>query len=134
MKSLRIDRAFQQGDIEQVIQIVNAGFASIPNQLWQKENETFYHALIHLTFSLVSVFVQSEINSANGRLDARVETDDCIYILEFKLDQKADKALKQIEERAYFLAYQDSAKQKIGIGINFSSAEKKVAKWGMKAF
>ncbi|MEM9886825.1 MAG: PD-(D/E)XK nuclease domain-containing protein [Bacteroidota bacterium] len=129
IKSLQIAQAFRVGDVDRVIEVLNATFAGIPNQLWQKENEAFYHALVHLTFSLVGVFVQSEINSANGRLDAKVETEDHIYVLEFKLDQRAEAALEQIKEKAYFDAYRDSPKQKIGIGINFSTERKAVENW-----
>ncbi|MEM6698811.1 MAG: AAA family ATPase, partial [Bacteroidota bacterium] len=48
-KALQIATALEAGNIEEVIRLLNATFATIPNQLWQKENEAFYHALIHLT-------------------------------------------------------------------------------------
>ncbi|MEM6699447.1 MAG: PD-(D/E)XK nuclease domain-containing protein, partial [Bacteroidota bacterium] len=122
------------GNIEEVIRLLNATFATIPNQLWQKENEAFYHALIHLTFSLVGAFIQSEINSATGRLDAKVETQDTLYILEFKLDQSAEIALQQIEEKNYFQAYADYPKKKVGIGINISTERKGVSDYKTRKF
>ncbi|MEM8523847.1 MAG: AAA family ATPase [Bacteroidota bacterium] len=134
VKTLQMARAFKEGDLARVVNIINATFASIPNQLWQKENEAFYHALIHLTFSLMGVYVQSEINSANGRLDAKVETENTIYILEFKLDQSVDIALKQISEKRYFGAYKDVSKQKIGVGINFSTQQKAIENWQSQIF
>ena len=126
VQALHISKALQKGDIEEMVRIVNTVFSTIPSNLWQKDNEAFYHALIHLTFSLVGVFVQSEINSSNGRLDAKVETDDTIYILEFKLDKTAEAALEQIREKQYFQPYLNSDKQRVGIGVNFSTATKEV--------
>ena len=126
IKALDIAEAFESGEIEQVIETINYLFATIPSNLWQKDNEAFYHALIHLTFSLVGVFVQSEINSSNGRLDAMVETSETIYILEFKLDKTAEEALQQIRDKNYFQAYANREKQRVGIGINFSKKDKKV--------
>jgi len=134
VKALDIATAFEEGDIEKVILTINALFATIPSNLWQKENEAFYHALVHLSFELVGVFVNSEVNSARGRLDAKVETADAIYILEFKLDKSAGEALNQIRERAYFKAYGDSPKKKVGIGINFSVAKKEVEGFEVAAF
>ncbi|MEM9886643.1 MAG: AAA family ATPase [Bacteroidota bacterium] len=134
IKALELSRALQQHDYENFTNIINATFATIPYQLWQKENEAFYHALIHLTFSLMGAFVQSEVNSSNGRLDAKIETEDSLFILEFKLDQSAEEAIKQIAEKQYFQAYQDINKKRIGIGINFSSAQKEVANWVVKNF
>ena len=57
-------------------------------------------------------------------IDAKVETADTIYILEFKLDKSGEEALAQIREKEYFKAYQDSPKKKVGVGINFSVAKK----------
>ncbi|MFK7980944.1 MAG: PD-(D/E)XK nuclease domain-containing protein [Saprospiraceae bacterium] len=102
--------------------------------MWQKENEAFYHALIHLTFSLAGVFVQSEVNSANGRLDALIETDTHIFIFEFKRDKSAEAALQQIEDKQYFQPYQNYDKQRVGIGVNFSKAKKEIANYKIKTF
>ena len=43
----------------------------------------------------------TEIHSAKGRADCIVETDDYVYIFEFKRDKSADEALAQIEEKQY---------------------------------
>lgn len=129
-----LTEALKQNDIPKCINIINTVFSTIPANLWQKDNEAFYHALIHLTFSLAGVFVQSEVNSANGRLDALVETGSHIFIFEFKLDKSAEEAIQQIQEKQYFRPYQNSDKQRIGIGINFSKAKKEVADYKIKKF
>ncbi|PSR11079.1 MAG: AAA family ATPase [Bacteroidetes bacterium] len=122
-------RALRRKDLDTVITIFNATFAGIPAQLWQKDNEHFYHALIHLTFSLLGAYVHSEVNTANGRCDALVETADHIYAFEFKLDKPVAEAMQQIRDRGYLAPYADSPKQKIAVGINFSKQKKAVADW-----
>jgi len=134
LKAIGIARAFREHDIEKVISSINSVFSEIPYTLWKEENEAFYHALIHLTFSLMGVFIQSEIKSSKGRLDAKVETDDTIYILEFKLDKSATEALEQIEDKKYFQPYLSSDKKRIGIGINFSKEKKEVEGYEIKEF
>ncbi len=129
-----IAEALKAGDIEKAIEIINSVFSTIPYNLWKEENEAFYHALVHLTFSLMGVFIQSEVKSSKGRLDAKVETEDTIYILEFKLDKSAAEALQQIEDKKYFQAYLNSDKKRIGIGINFSKEKKETEEYELRAF
>jgi hypothetical protein len=124
-----IVRALRQKDLDTVINILNATFAGIPAEHWQAENEHFYHALIHLTFSLLGAYIKSEVHTANGRCDALVETADHIYAFEFKLDKSAKAALRQIHDKGYLAPYADSAKEKIAVGVNFSKKKKAVAGW-----
>ena len=129
-----LSNALRKGSVEDLVKILNAIFSSIPAELWQKENEAFYHALIHLTFSLMGAYIQSEIHSSNGRLDAKVETNDTVYILEFKPDRSAEEAIRQIEEKGYFKPYLTADKKVVGIGINFSKEKKAVENWMVKVF
>ncbi len=116
-------------DIERVIAIINGLFASIPYELWQKENEHFYHALVHLIFSILGTYIRSEVHTSRGRCDALVENDNYIYAFEFKLDGSAELALQQIHEKGYLTPYQNSAKEKVAVGINFSTEKKEVEGW-----
>ena len=42
-----------------------------------------------------------EKTTSNGRMDLTIETNDYVYIVEFKLDGSADVALQQIDEKGY---------------------------------
>jgi hypothetical protein len=105
---------------------INLAFSHIPYSLWQKENEQYYHALVHLLFSLLGVYIFSEVQSQHGRSDALVIYEDEIYCLEFKLNQSATEAFNQIENKGYLDRFKDSGKTINQIGINFSSEKKAV--------
>ncbi len=122
-------KALAVGDVEQVVATLNGAFASIPYDLWQKENEHFYHALVHLIFSLLGAYIRSEVHTARGRCDALVENEHYIYAFEFKLDDSAEAALQQIHEKGYLALYQGSPKEKVAVGINFSTEQKAVDGW-----
>jgi hypothetical protein len=107
---------------------LNLAFAQIPYDLWQKENEHFYHAIVHLLFSLLGLHIQSEVHTKNGRADILIFYEAKIFCLEFKLDKSAEEAIQQIKSRGYLEQYQSSEKQLQLIGVNFSSSEKKVDK------
>ncbi len=129
--ALQLRNALKVNDLEKVERVFNSLFKSIPAIHWQNENEHFYHAIIHLTFKLLGIYVESEVQTSDGRLDSFVKLPDYIYCFEFKLDGSATKALQQIKDKAYLEPYLNEGKTCIGIGINFSKKTKKVQelKW-----
>jgi hypothetical protein len=124
-------KALLVGDIDKLEGILNSLFKSLPYELWQRENEHFYHAIIHLTFTLLGVYVQSEVQTSGGRMDALIRLKDYIYCIEFKLDKSADEAIQQIKDKGYLTPFALENKKRIAIGINFSTEKKKVEelKW-----
>ncbi len=124
-----LEEALKNNDIPLVIDIINSLFASIPYQLFEAEKEKYYHTLIHLLFTYLGIYIQSEVNSSKGRVDALVETQTHIYLLEFKLDKSAAKAIEQIKEKGYAEQHMQKNKKVIALGINFSSKNKCVTDW-----
>jgi Predicted AAA-ATPase/PD-(D/E)XK nuclease superfamily len=114
------------GNLEPLQRLINAIFKSIPYEIWQRENEHYYHALIHLTFRLLGIYVESQVQTSDGRIDALVQIKDYIYAFEFKLDGSSKAALEQIKEKNYLQPYFHQNKTCIGVGINFSTETKKV--------
>ncbi|MEY4540869.1 MAG: hypothetical protein RLZZ306_2626 [Bacteroidota bacterium] len=119
-------KALLVGNIDKLERILNSLFKSLPYELWQKENEHFYHAIIHLTFTLLGVYVQSEVQTSDGRMDALIRMKDYIYCIEFKLDESAEKAIQQIKDKGYLQPFAHEGKRLIAVGINFSSEKKKI--------
>ncbi len=129
---VQLYNALHEKNIAEIIAIINTAFATIPYDLWRGASELHYHALVHLTFSLLGTYMQSEVHSAKGRCDALVQTPQYIYAFEFKLDESAEIALQQIEEKGYLTPYLQHSQQKIAIGINFSSEKKCVEAYKVK--
>lgn len=126
---IRIKRALDKGDLEYFIELVNTLFASIPYQIFLHQQEAFFHAILHLSFSGIGMLVQSEVSIAKGRVDTIVHTKNRSYVMEFKLDGSAASALQQIREKRYGSPFLGKDKAVIALGINFSSADKEVAEW-----
>ena len=127
----KIRQLLEKGEIDRLEGILNTIFKSLPYELWQRENEHFYHAIIHLTFTLLGVYIQSEVQTSDGRMDALIRLQEYVYCIEFKLDESAEKALQQIKDKGYLQPFSQEGKKLMAIGINFSSETKKVAelKW-----
>ncbi len=123
-----IRNALRVVDMRKVENIFNTIFKSIPYEVWQRENEHYYHAIVHLTFRLLGIYVESQVQTSDGRIDAIVQVDNYVYAFEFKLDGDAETALTQIKERGYLQPYQYQNKVCIAVGLNFSKELKKVEK------
>ena len=119
-------KALKTHSPEDLTEALNQAFAHIPYDLWQKENEHFYHAIVHLLFSLLGVYIHSEVHTKRGRADAIVNFESNVYCLEFKLDQTAAEAIAQIRSRGYVEQYKNQEENIHLIGINFSSEKKEV--------
>ena len=128
----RLREYFLKGDIAQVVSLLNGLFKRMPYQLKAK-TEVSYHALVHIVFHLLGMYMRSEVNTLDGRADAIVETEQTVYCMEFKLDKSAKEALKQIKERGYLEGYRPTGKKNIAIGINFSSEKGCIDDWEMEA-
>ena len=77
-------------------------------------------------------YVKAEYQTSAGRIDMVIETDDYVYVMEFKLDGTAEEALRQIEERGYAQPFMSSGKKLFKIGVNFSSETKSIDRWIIK--
>jgi hypothetical protein len=126
---LQLEEAFLGNDIKKVVTIINAMLKDVPSLSVGSHDERFYHALVHLHFHYLGIYLDSEVHTSNGRMDAVVQTDTHTYIFEFKLDESAAVALQQIHEKQYAEKYRLNGKTLIGVGINFNSDKRTVDDW-----
>jgi hypothetical protein len=62
-------------------------------------------------------------------LHINIQTQDYVYILELKIDQSADVALQQIEEKQYAKPFEGDGRTIYKIGVNFSSETRRLTEW-----
>ena len=91
--------------------------------------EGHFTAMLYVMFSLLNVYVYSQVRNAKGRLDILIETDTTIYVMELKLDGDLDKALRQIDEKDYTIPYQSDGRKVVKVAINFSTEERTIKEW-----
>ena len=126
--AMHIRKALVDEDIENLIVTLNSLLKRLPHQL-KGNTETFYHAVIHIIFHLLGIFLHSEVNTSDGRADAIIETNHAVYCIEFKFNKTAQEALKQIKKKGYLNSYHHLGKKLIAIGINFSSDSGAINEW-----
>ncbi len=129
-----LQRTFVADNLPEAIDIINGLFKSIPSQLFIKEKEAYYHSVVFLVFQYLGLFIDAEVNTSDGRIDAVVHTDTHVYVIEFKLDESAEAALQQIRDKQYADRFKLSKKTITALGINFSSSSKSVDEWKTEVY
>jgi len=120
---LRLIETLNTGDLERFFEAVKSVYASIPYNIFVEEREGYYHTVIYLILKLIGINVKSEVQTNLGRIDAVVETEGRIYIMEFKVGT-AEEALTQVKERKYHEKYLISEKAVTLIGIGFDKSQR----------
>ena len=121
-------RALWQNDIGKCMDLITAFFASIPYDLDNK-TEKHYHTVFYLLFSMMGLYVESEVKSAVGRADIVLKTATHIYVFELKVDGSVEEALRQIDSKGYLVPYTADGRKLVKVGVNFDSATRTVSGW-----
>jgi hypothetical protein len=103
-------------------------FANIPYDL-NEDTERHYHLIFYLVFTLLGQYARAEVHSAKGRADAVVETEDAVYVFEFKLNGTAEDALAQIDEKGYATPYEAGGRRVVKIGAAFDKDARNIGRW-----
>ena len=131
----KLGKALDQENFENIRSFINLIFASIPYPLYgdkNKPNEAYFHTIIYLSLSLIGYNAKSELLTARGRLDMAIEFNNKVYIIEFKCNQNADKAIEQINEKGYIDNWRKRGKKIILCGINFDTEKREIREISFK--
>jgi len=125
--------ALRKDDMDGCLKAMQEFFTTIPYQENTLKDapttEGHFTAMLYVMFSLLNVYVFSQVRNAKGRLDILIKTDTAIYVMELKLDGDLDKALKQIDEKDYTIPYQSDGRKVVKVAINFSTEERTIKEW-----
>ena len=122
-------RYVEKGDLDNIKNVLASLFANITYTLDSDPFEHYFQAVIYLTFTLLGKFTLCEMHTYTGRIDCKVETRDYIYLFEFKRDETAEAALKQIDAKDYALPFVADSRELIKIGVAFDSQQRKLIGW-----
>lgn len=127
---LNLKKAFRNADFEAAKEELVALFAAIPYENYVKNTishfEGYYASVIFAFLSSIGYEVRTEDTTNKGRIDMTLIGTDVIFILEFKVDKPAEKALQQIKTKKYFEKYLSEKKDIYLLGLHFSSDERNI--------
>ncbi|MBX7235513.1 MAG: ATP-binding protein [Caldilineales bacterium] len=126
---LRLSRYLQAENLTSFFTSIQAVFASIPYDIQTKRDEAYYHTLFYLMLSASGGQAQSSVLTARGRIDMVVAFPDKVYVVEFKCNQDARAAIRQIRGQGYADPYGGGGRKVLLLGIDFSTEARNVAEW-----
>ena len=129
-------QALTAGDIELAMQEMKSYFAGIPyvegfkQKLQEVANvEGFYEYTMYLIFSMLNVYVRTQVKVAGGRADMVVWMPDTIYVFELKVNGTAQQALAQIDQNGYAIPYQAEGRKVVKVGVKFNAETRVPEDW-----
>ena len=134
--ALKFWRALKNRDIDLAMHELQAYLEGIPyvegfkKKLAEVENaEGFYEYTLYLIFSMLNVYVRTQIHVRGGRIDMVVLMPDTTYVFELKKDGTAKQALEQIDDRGYSLKYQTEGRNVVKVGALFDAEKRTLKEW-----
>ena len=118
----------KKGDVEGFMNRFTAFLSGNSYQI-QGDLELYFQNTMAIMFKMMGLYVNTEYQTSNGRIDIVIDTAKYVYIIELKRDQSPDAALRQIEEKGYDKPFLASGKTIVKLGINFSSKTRTVDGW-----
>ena len=129
-------QALTAGDIEQAMREMQAYMAGIPyvegfkQKLKELSNaEGFYEYTLYLIFSMLNVYVRTQVKCAGGRVDMVVWMPDTTYVFELKVNGTAQQALAQIDQKGYAIPYQAEGRKVVKVGVKFNADTRVPEDW-----
>jgi hypothetical protein len=112
---------------------MTAIFASIPYALETKRDEAYFHTIFYLAVSASGADARSEVLTCEGRIDLLVEFPETVFVFEFKCNQNADTAIRQIRQKDYAAPHRASGKKIVLVGIDFDTGKRNISEWKWEA-
>ena len=138
--ALRFWRALKEGDIDLALRHMQAYLAGLPYVEGFKKKlqeaataEGFYEYTFYLIFSMLNVYVRTQVKVAQGRADVVVFMSDAIYVFELKVVGSAEMALSQINARGYADPYRTDGRRVVKVGVKINKETRTIEDWAVEA-
>ena len=116
------------GNVEQFLQRLQSFFADFQYDA-QTTPESHFRNVLYILCKLIGLQVDAEYQTSDGRIDLLLRTEKYVYVIECKIDSTAKVALQQIKDKEYALPWSLDNREKILIGINFSTKTRRPDDW-----
>ena len=140
----KIYKALNAKDVDSMMLVLKSVYASLPyikpvyredmdeedrQDVLNKYIERDFQNVIYIFFLLMGQPTYSEVQNNLGRADCIVETDNYVYLFEFKVESSAEEALAQIRKHEYATRYAADRREGICVGVNFGRRKRNITEW-----
>jgi hypothetical protein len=125
----KLFKALQTGDVDSFMGTIKIYMQSIKFDLITKMTEYYFEFAFANILNMLGFNCEIEVHSAAGSVDAVVKLRNNVFVIEAKLDKPIEEALKQIEEKKYYVPYLEKGCNIFKIGVVFGEKERNVVEW-----
>ncbi len=94
--------------------------------------EGHYQQMLYIIFSLLGCYVNTEVRTAQGRIDMVIESDTRIYVAELKMNKTVQSALEQIDKKQYPAKYANHPLPVYKLAITFDINTRTLDTWQLE--
>ena len=120
--------AIMGGDPEEFLRQMQVFLADVPYEL-VRPDENWYQTVVYLLCRLIGFYVKAEYHTSYGRIDMVLQTNDYIYVFEFKINLPAKVGARQIEERDYALPFANDRRKLFKVAVSFDTGKRNIDEW-----
>lgn len=125
----RMSVLIRQNDMDGALRLLQTFLGTVP-YCNVTNYEGHYQQELFIIFTLLTHFVVDvEVHTPKGRVDIVMLTTDHLYIIELKLNQDAETAMKQIDLKDYAERFALCGKPITKVGINFDAKKGNIDDW-----
>ncbi|MDR1829284.1 MAG: ATP-binding protein [Candidatus Fibromonas sp.] len=117
------------GDVDAFMETIKIYMQSVKFDLITKITEYYFEFAFANILNMMGFNCEIEVHSAVGSVDAIIKFQKNVFVIEAKLDKPVEEALRQIEEKKYYVPYLEKGCNIFKIGVVFGEKERNVVKW-----
>ena len=120
--------ALTKGDMDGALSLLQQFLLTVP-YCDHTDYEGHYQQMFYVIFSLLGIYVDVEVRTPRGRVDVVLRTASTLYVMELKLNQGAEAAMRQIDLKQYPERFALCGLPVVKVGINFDGEKKTLGDW-----
>ena len=115
-------------DMDGALRLLQNFLSTVP-YCERTDTEGHYQQVFYIIFSLLGYYVDVEVRTPRGRVDMVMRTRTKLYVMELKLDQSADAAMRQIDLKDYPARFALCGLPVVKVAVNFDSDKRTLKDW-----
>ena len=123
--------AIDTGDMDKALCLLRDFLLTIP-YTDNTNYEGHYQQVLYLIFTLVGFYVDVEVHTSSGRVDMVLRTDTTLYLLELKLNDSAEAAMRQIDLNDYAARFSLCGLPTVKVAVGFDAEKRTISDWEIK--
>lgn len=128
---INMARALYKEDMDGMLRCLQEFLLTVP-YCENTDYEGHYQQALYIIFSLLGIYTDIEVRTPRGRVDLVMRTPTVLYVIELKLNQSADAAIKQIDLKDYPSRFALCGLPIVKVGINFDSEKRTIGDWNIE--